>query len=273
MFVSFREGNMSCSSVIFDISVFDPFKAASGFPTWGYHLLKRFWSCWMWPFQQTMCWRTCCGWRGHPDHPAVYPCKSWRRYGIGCVRAPWNWQTSSRWHDGRLAILMTYFLGWSQAFLGTVRTCFHIHRFLVRITRISSGFNMGTLRSIGQAREALHEQRIQRLRMYSYGVADYSMEEAVKKASLSSKSCAAMVHQVMRQTSFTCSPALSEKIRHLTDSIPILGRMLMFACYSKNIVEETMFLQCFFFQFASSSAKNNLVLAYFLYVLINDSSM
>ena len=83
---------------------------------------------------------------------------------------------------------------------------------------------MRTPRSIGQAREALHEQRMQRLRMYSYGVADYAMEEAVKIASLSSKSCAAMVHQVMRQTSFTCSPALSEKIRDLTDSIPFLGQ-------------------------------------------------
>jgi len=95
-----------------------------------------------------------------------------------------------------------------------------IRHWVCQSTLKLTDFKPVTRWSIGQAREALHEQRIQRLRMYSYGVADYSMEEAVKKASLSSKSCAAMVHQVMRQTSFTCSPALSEKIRHLTDSIP-----------------------------------------------------
>lgn len=93
---------------------------AGGF-TWGFHLLKRFWSCWTWPFQQTMCWKTCCWWR---EHPAFYHYKFWRRYGTGCVKAPCAWQTSSRWHDGRLANFMTIFLGWSQALLGTVRTCF-----------------------------------------------------------------------------------------------------------------------------------------------------
>ena len=80
---------------------------AGGF-TWGFHLLKRFWSCWTWPFQQTMCWKTCCWWR---EHPAFYHCKFWRRYGTGCVKAPCAWQTSSRWHDGRLANFMTFFLG------------------------------------------------------------------------------------------------------------------------------------------------------------------
>ena len=88
---------------------------------------------------------------------------------------------------------------------------------------------------------------------YSYGVADYSMEEAVKKTSLSSKSCAAMVHQVMRQTSFTCSPALSEKIRHLTESIPILGCLhnSMHTCVPAippTLLRKLIFLQCFFFQ-------------------------
>jgi len=95
-----------------------------------------------------------------------------------------------------------------------------IRHWVCQSTLRLTDFKPVTRWSIGQAREALHEQRMQRLRMYSYGVADYSMEEAVKIASLSSKSCAAMVHQVMRQTSFTCSPALSEKIRDLTDSIP-----------------------------------------------------
>ena len=106
---------------------------AGGF-NWGFHLPKRFWSCWTWPFQQTMCWKTCCWWR---EHPAFYHCKFWRRYGTGCVKAPCAWQTSSRWHDGRLANFMTFFLGeaklystWNGSYM------FHVHRFLVRITRV-----------------------------------------------------------------------------------------------------------------------------------------
>ena len=218
---------MSCSSVILDISVFDPLILPVTLPE-----AFTFWN----DFEVV------------GRDPSSRPCAEKHVVDGGSIRlsiiASFEGDTAlgvsehlalDRLQAGDTMVAWQiswpFFLGEAKRYLEPFRACFTCIVFWWEFLE----FKLRTLRSIGQAREALHEQRMQRLRMYSYGVADYSMEEAVKIASLSSKSCAAMVHQVMRQTSFTCSPALSEKIRDLTDSIPILGRMLMFAFYSPNI--------------------------------------
>lgn len=249
---------MSCSSVILDISVFDPLILPVALPE-----AFTFWN----DFEVV------------GRDPSSRPCAEKHVVDGGSIRL--SIITS---FEGDTALGVSKHLALDRLQVGDTMVAWQISwqffwgeakLYLERFVHVSHSSFFGENfsnsscelpRSIGQAREALHEQRMQRLRMYSYGVADYAMEEAVKIASLSSKSCAAMVHQVMRQTSFTCSPAVSEKIRHLTDSIPILGRMLMFAFLFPEHSWGNEFLQGFFFQIASSSAKNNLVLAFFIYM-------